>query len=476
MESDAIIGIQDMGAAGLTSSSVEMASKGGAGIELWIDKIPAREADMSPYDFMLSESQERMLMTLKPGREAEAERIFEKWGLDAATIGVTTDTGRLVLTWHNEIACDLPLGPLADEAPKYERPWTAPKPAPAGAHTVQGVPFAKALTTLMSCPDMASKRWIWEQYDRDVMADTVAASGAADAAIVRIHGSNRALAVSCDVTPRYVENDPFEGGKQAVAECWRNLCAVGATPLAMTDNLNFGSPQRPEIMGQIVAAIEGMAEACRALDFPVVSGNVSLYNETNGRAIPPTPAIGGVGLLEDMTARAGFAGLKEGDVLILVGETKGALGASLYLRELHGREGGAPPRVDLAIEKRNGAFVRGLISDGFARIVHDLSDGGLGCAAAELALANDVGVYLEPRRGVHADVWLWSEDQARYLIAVPAADAEFIYTAADEAGVTAEPVGIAGGCEIAFGGDAVDLAALRAAWEGWLPGYMAKAA
>jgi phosphoribosylformylglycinamidine synthase subunit PurL len=471
MESDAIIGIQDMGAAGLTSSSVEMASKGGAGIELWIDRIPARETGMSAYEFMLSESQERMLMTLKPGREKDAQAIFDKWGLDAAVIGVTTDTDRLVLRQGDAVVCDLPLGPLADEAPKYERPYTRPTPNNAN-YTVNAVPFATALMKLMTCPDMASKRWIWEQYDRDVMADTVCASGAADAAVVRIHGTSRALAVSCDVTPRYVEADPFEGGKQAVAECWRNLSAVGARPLAITDNLNFGSPQRPEIMGQIVAAIEGMAEACRVLEFPVVSGNVSLYNETNGRAIPPTPAIGGVGILEDLSARAGFSGLREGDVLILVGETRGALGASLYLRELHGLEQGAPPPVDLALEKRTGDLVRGLIRDGFAKIVHDLSDGGLGCAVAELALANDLGVYLEPRRGVHPDIWLWSEDQARYLIAVPAADAEYIYTAADDAGVTVEPVGVAGGCEIAFGDDAVDLSALRAAWEGWLPGYM----
>jgi len=478
MESDAIIGIQDMGAAGLTSSSVEMASKGGSGIELDIDAIPARETGMSPYEFMLSESQERMLMTLKPGREPEAQRIFEKWGLDAAVIGKTTSSGRLVLRWKGEIACDLPLGPLADEAPKYERPFVMP-PRVAGkspSPQVPAVPFAQALTKVMTSPDMASKRWLWEQYDRDVMADTVAASGAADAAIVRVHGSKRALAISCDVTPRYVQADPFEGGKQAVAECWRNLTAVGATPLAVTDNLNFGNPQKPEVMGQIVAAIEGMAEACRTLDFPVVSGNVSLYNETNGAAIPPTPAIGGVGLMEDMAARAGFAGMQEGDVLVLIGATKGELGQSMYLREVHGREDGAPPVVDLAVEKRNGDLVRGLIRDGFARVVHDLSDGGLAAAAADLALANDVGVYLEPRRDIDATAWLWGEDQARYLIAVPASEAEFIYTTADEAGVPAEPVGVVGGCEIAFGDEAVDLADLRAAWEGWMPGYMNKVA
>ena len=472
MESDAIIGIQDMGAAGLTSSSVEMASKGGAGIRLDIDRIPAREENMSPYEFMLSESQERMLMTLKPGREAEAERIFAKWGLDAAVIGETDDTGRLTLVWKGEVVCDLPLGPLADEAPKYDRPYRKPDaPAELLASAIPTLPFAQALMTLMACPDMASKRWIWEQYDRHVMGDTVQDSQS-DAAIVRLHGSTRALALSCDVTPRYVQADPYEGGKQAVAECWRNLCATGATPLAVTDNLNFGNPQRPEIMGQIVAAIEGMAEACRALDFPVVSGNVSLYNETNGQAIPPTPAIGGVGLLEDLSRRADIAGMRDGDVLILIGETVGALGASLYLRECFGREEGAPPPVDLAQERRTGELVRGLINAGAVRVVHDLSDGGLACAAAEMALAANVGIYLEPHASLPAHAYLFGEDQARYLIAVAPHAADVVYDAAEQAGIAAEPIGVAGGCEIAFGDEAVDLADLRAAHEGWLPSLM----
>ena len=491
MATDAIIGIQDMGAAGLTSSSVEMASKGEAGILLIIDDIPAREANMSPYEFMLSESQERMLMTLKPGREAQAKAIFDKWGLDAAVIGRTTETNRLQLQWQGEIVCDLPLGPLADEAPKYERPFVTPHryyaapPASGGREeeTVsppvnggsvaagdEGGGYARALLKLMSCPDMASKRWIWEQYDRHVMGDTVQDS-ASDAAIVRINGSNRALAISCDVTPRYVQADPYEGAKQAVAECWRNLTAVGATPLAITDNLNFGNPQRPEIMGQIVAAIEGMAEACRALDFPVVSGNVSLYNETNGAAIPPTPAIGGVGIIDDLSRRADLTGLREGDVLILVGETRGHLGQSLYLREIHGREDGPPPSVDLAAEKRNGAFVRSLIREGLASSVHDLSDGGLAAAACEFALVNGIGIYLAPN-ALPAVEWLYGEDQGRYLIAVRADAADDIYAAAAASGAPAEPVGIVGGCEIAFGDEAIDLADLRAAHEGWLPAFM----
>jgi phosphoribosylformylglycinamidine synthase len=426
---------------------------------------------------MLSESQERMLMTLKPGHEDEAMAIFHKWGLDAVVIGKTTDTGRLVLKWKGEIAADMPLGPLADEAPKYERPFTRPAPA-AQLHSgaLAGAPSVRdALITLMTCPDVASKRWIWEQYDRHVMADTLADSGG-DAALVRIHGSHRALAMSCDVTPRYVGADPFEGGKQAVAECWRNLTAVGARPLAVTDNLNFGNPQKPETMGQIVAAIEGLAEACRALDFPVISGNVSLYNETNGAAIPPTPAIGGVGLLDDLTKRANVGAMSERDTLILIGETAGHLGASLFLREVLGKEEGAPPPVNLADEKRAGDLVRGLIQKGIVVAAHDLSDGGLLLAAAEMALAADMGVTLDNPTTLSDIAYAFGEDQARYLLAVPASREADVYAAAQAAGVAAEPVGIAGGADISFGDDTISLAELRKAHEGWLPAYMSKAA
>ena len=349
---------------------------------------------------MLSESQERMLAILKPGREADGERIFAKWGLDAATIGWTTDTGHIVLKHKGQVVCDLPLSPLSDDAPLYDRPHITPvKPA---RLTPADVPppadYGAAVIKLMSCPDMASKRWLWEQYDRHVMADTLADSAtAADAGIVRVHGTRKALAMTSDCTPRYVKANPYEGGKQAVAEAWRNLTAVGAEPIAITDNLNFGNPERPEIMGQIVAAIEGMAEACRALDFPVVSGNVSLYNETNGAAIPPTPTVGAVGLIPDYARRAGFRGLKAGDTLVLIGETHGEIGSSLYLRELFGREEGAPPPVNLALERKTGDFVRGLIRAGEARVVHDLSDGGLIAASAEMALAADARRELPER-------------------------------------------------------------------------------
>ncbi|MFN7360324.1 MAG: phosphoribosylformylglycinamidine synthase subunit PurL, partial [Brevundimonas sp.] len=453
MASGAVAAIQDMGAAGLTSSSVEMAGKGGVGIELNMDAVPQREEGMTAYEMMLSESQERMLAVLKPGREEDGYRIFRKWGLDAAVIGQTTDTGRLVLKHHGETVCDVPLAPLFDDAPLYDRPWVQPTLHP--RLDPQDVPapesWPDAVLKVLTCPDMASKRWIWEQYDRHVMADTLQDSATgADAGVVRVHGTDKGLAVTSDCTPRYVQNDPYEGGKQAVAESWRNLTAVGARPIAITDNLNFGNPQRPEIMGQIVRAIDGMAEACGALDFPVVSGNVSLYNETTGVAIPPTPTVGGVGLLKNYDIVCGFSGMAEGDTLVLIGQTAGELGASMYLREVLGREDGAPPPVDLALERKTGDFVRGLIEGGELTVVHDLSDGGLIGAAADMALASDCGVVLDASSAAHAHVLLFAEDQARYLVATAAP--QTILDAAREAGLHASVVGHAVGTDFASAG------------------------
>ena len=473
----AVAAIQDMGAAGLTSSSVEMAGKGGLGVDIDLDAVPQREEGMSAYEMMLSESQERMLAILKPGRENDAYRVFEKWGLDAAVIGKTTDTGRLVLHHKGQTVCDIPLGPLTDDAPLLDRPYT-PKTPPKrlGAADVPApADWRAAVLTLMSCPDMASKRWIWDQYDHHVMADTLAdSSTGADAALVRVHGTRKALAMTSDVTPRYVAADAYEGGKQAVAEAWRNLTAVGSDPIAITDNLNFGNPERPEVMADFVAAVDGMAEACRALDFPVVSGNVSLYNETNGVAIPPTPTVGAVGLLPDYARRASYSGLQSGDELVLIGSGPGELGASLYLRELFGREEGAPPPVDLAVERRNGDFVRGLIRSGAVETCHDLSDGGLACAAAEMALASGVGIALTTPPGPAAHGALFGEDQGRYLVAV--ADPASLLKAAGAAGVEAAVVGWAGGESLTAAGlFDIQLGALKAANEGWLPAFMAGA-
>ena len=473
MASGAVAAIQDMGAAGLTSSSVEMAGKGAVGIELNLDAVPQREEGMTAYEMMLSESQERMLAVLKPGREHDGERIFAKWGLDAATIGVTTDTGHLVLKHKGEIVCDVPLAPLFDDAPLYDRPWVASEPQPRLTPADLPTPsdLQAAVLKLMSAPDMASKRWLWEQYDRHVMADTLEDSATgADAGIVRVHGTKKALAVTSDVTPRYVLNDPYEGGKQAVAEAWRNLTAVGATPIAITDNLNFGNPERPQIMGQIVRAIEGMAEACRALDFPVVSGNVSLYNETNGAAIPPTPTVGGVGLLTDSAKRADFSSMQKGDVLVLIGATLGELGASMYLRELLGREDGAPPPVDLALERKTGDLIRSLIEAGTLRTVHDLSDGGLIAALAEMCLASNLGCDLRLESRLPW-VQLFAEDQARYLVALN--DPSPVLEAARAANLPAAILGEAGGERIVIDGVLdLPLAELRTAHEGWMPAFM----
>ncbi|RZJ42550.1 MAG: phosphoribosylformylglycinamidine synthase subunit PurL, partial [Brevundimonas sp.] len=478
MASGAVAAIQDMGAAGLTSSSVEMAGKGGVGIELNMDAVPQREEGMSAYEMMLSESQERMLAVLKPGREADGHRIFEKWGLDAAVIGVTTDTGRLVLRHHGELVCDVPLAPLFDDAPLYDRPWVQPELQPRLDPKDVPAPenWTDAVLNVLTCPDMASKRWIWEQYDRHVMADTLQdSSTGADAGVVRVHGTDKGLAVTSDCTPRYVQADPYEGGKQCVAEAWRNLTAVGSRPIAITDNLNFGNPQRPEIMGQIVRAIDGMAEACRELDFPVVSGNVSLYNETNGVAIPPTPTVGAVGLLPNYDVVTGFGGAVEGDVLVLIGETRGELGSSIYLREVLGREDGAPPPVDLKLERKTGDFVRGLIEGGELTVVHDLSDGGLVGAAADIALASDIGVELDASSAAHAHPFLFGEDQARYLVAVT--DANALIAKAHEAGLHASVVGVAKGADFASAGPKgelfrLPLAHLREMHESWMPTWM----
>ncbi len=569
MASDAIIAIQDMGAAGLTSSSVEMAAKGGGGFELDLDHVPQREDGMNAYEMMLSESQERMLMVLKPGREDAARAIFEKWGVDFAVIGVTTDTGRLVIKHKGETVADMPVPPLADDAPNYDRPYEAlEKPAPLADPSVtyreaeavlkapgkpesemraiaqaliadrlgdadliggvgmsaldgearvyvrskaDGVAFAgfeeaaknlaasgvvetaeveqraetlslaetaggdtmlTALAALMATPDMCSRAWIWSQYDHTVMGDTIIAPGG-DAALVRVHGSNRGLAISTDVTPRYVKADPHEGGKQAVAETYRNICATGAAPLAITNCLNFGNPERPEIMAQFVGAIEGMAEACEALNYPVVSGNVSLYNETNGAAIPPTPAIGGVGVIDDVAKAVCVSGAEAGEELIAIGVTRGHLGQSLYMRELFDITEGAPPPVDLEAERKTGELIRKLIDEGLITACHDVSDGGLLVAAAEMALAAGRGLNLAtPVKARRAAFW-FGEDQGRYLVAAAPAGADTLLLKAAMAGVQASKIGRFGGPDITLDDkDALSLLDLSDIFEASLPDYM----
>ena len=482
MATDAIQSIQDMGAAGLTSSSFEMASKGGLGIEMNLDHIPLRETGMSAYEIMLSESQERMLIILKPGREDLARKIFEKWELDFAVIGRLTDTGRMVAQQHGNIVVDLPIAPLAAAAPEYDRPWTAPlKPRELPAHAIPAPNDpAAALMRLLAGPNMCSRRWIWEQYDHMVMGDTVQRPGG-DAAVVRVHGTNRGLAIATDCTPRYCFADPRTGGAQAVAEVWRNLTATGAKPLAITDNLNFGNPERPEIMGQLVECIRGIGDACRALDFPVVSGNVSLYNETNGTAILPTPAIGGVGLIEDLTKAGTPAFKRDGETIVVIGNTTGHLGCSAYLRDICGidapDQAGAPPPVDLTAERHNGDFVRSVIHDGLVSACHDISDGGLFVALAEMALAGKIGARVTPPDNVGRDenlplhAWLFGEDQARYVVTTRRGE-EFL-NRAKTMGIPAAIIGTTGGAALTVTGcDAISLTTLAQGHESWLPRYM----
>ncbi|SEC94113.1 phosphoribosylformylglycinamidine synthase subunit II [Rhizobiales bacterium GAS188] len=479
MAKGCVIAIQDMGAAGLTCSAVEMGAKGDLGVELDLDAVPCREAGMSAYEMMLSESQERMLMVLRPGKEEEAKAIFRKWGLDFAVIGHTTDTRRFVVRHGGEVMADMPIKELGDEAPLYDRPWVRPPlPAAVDAMTVTApCPNLEALRRLLGSADLCSKRWVWEQYDHLIQGNTVEPPGG-DAAIIRVEDGPKGLALTSDVTPRYVAADAYEGGKQAVAEAWRNLTAVGAQPLALTDNLNFGNPERPEVMGQLVEAIRGIGEACRALDFPVVSGNVSLYNETAGRSIQPTPTIGGVGLLPDVTRHAGIGLTRDGDILVLIGETLGWLGQSVYLRDICGRAEGTPPPVDLAVERRNGDFVRNLIAERRVNMVHDLSDGGFLVALAEMAMAGGRGATLTrlPSDIEPAHAGLFGEDQARYLLSVEPARLEEVSNLALADGVILTILGTVGGSDLVIPDEPpMPVAALRQAHEGFLPRYMGAA-
>ena len=474
MASGAVIAIQDMGAAGLTCSAVEMGAKGDLGIRLDLDKVPVREERMSAYEMMLSESQERMLMVLRPEQEKEAEAIFHKWGLDFAIVGETTDDLRFRVFHQGDEVANLPIKELGDEAPEYDRPWVEPAaPAALERTDVPDMDVAEALVKLLGTPNISSRRWVWEQYDTLIQGNSLQLPGGA-AGVIRVEGhATKALAFSSDVNPRYCEADPFEGGKQAVAECWRNLTATGALPLAATDNLNFGNPERPEIMGQLVHAIKGIGEACRALDFPIVSGNVSLYNETNGQGILPTPTIGGVGLIDDWSKMARVRFAAENEEIFLVGgprELGTHLGQSAYLRDLHGRNEGPAPHVDLAHEKAAGDFVRGLIRSGIATAVHDCSDGGLGVAIAEMAIASGIGATVDLADDCDAVAALFGEDQGRYVVTMSKDSAAALATANS---VNIVRIGTTGGSSLKLGrARAIPVVELKEAHEGWFPTFM----
>jgi phosphoribosylformylglycinamidine synthase II len=477
MASGAVIAIQDMGAAGLTCSAVEMGAKGNLGILLDLDKVPVREERMTAYEMMLSESQERMLMVLRPEKEEEAEAIFHKWGLDFAIVGETTDDLRFRIHHEGEEVANLPIKDLGDEAPEYDRPWMTPGlyQEMDASQFAEPEDYAAALKQVLGSPNMASRRWVWEQYDTLIQGNSLQLPGG-DAGVVRVDGhQTKALAFSSDVTPRYCEADPYEGGKQAVAECWRNITATGAEPLAATDNLNFGNPERPEIMGQLVRAIEGIGEACTALGFPIVSGNVSLYNETNGEAILPTPTIAGVGLLPDWSAMCRISSMHDGDTVFLLGGDGAHLGQSAYNRVVNDRNDGPPPPVDLYCEKRNGDFVRSAIRNGQVTACHDISDGGMIVALTEMCMASGKGITADAGDTGPAHALLFGEDQARYLVTVTEKNARFFALNAEAAGVPFRELGTVGGDKLSLTAPvtvAISVKELARIHESWFPEFM----
>jgi phosphoribosylformylglycinamidine synthase len=452
-----------------------MGAKGDLGVELDLDRVPCREAGMTAYEMMLSESQERMLMVLRPEKAAAAEAIFNKWGLDFAVIGKTTDTKRFVVKLDGEVKADLPIKQLGDEAPLYDRPWTPTQRAPIFDAASLAPPLSthEALLRLLASPDLCSKRWVTEQYDTLILGNTIEGPGG-DAAVVRLGDGPKGLALTTDANERYCEADPVEGGRQAVAEAWRNLIAVGARPLALTDCLNFGNPEKPEAMGEFVGCLTGVGEAARALDFPVVSGNVSLYNETSGVGIPPTPTIGGVGLVDDVAKAASLMFKREGEAVLLIGGAPGWLGRSAWLATILKREEGAPPPVDLAAERRNGEFVFSLIRAGRLSAAHDVADGGLAVALAEMAIAGGVGAAIE-KSAVEgpAHAFFFGEDQGRYVVTARAEESEALIAAARRAGVPARRLGTTGGRSLDLPDEPpLAIETLSAAFESWLPAFM----
>jgi phosphoribosylformylglycinamidine synthase II len=477
MQTGAVIAIQDMGAAGLTCSAVEMGASGDLGVELHLDDVPVREDHMTAYEMMLSESQERMLMVLDPSKEDEAKAIFVKWGLDFAIVGKTTDDLRFRIFHQDVEVANLPIKELGDQAPEYDRPWREPGLySPLSADQVkEPEDYGVALMSMLASPNQSSRRWVWEQYDTLIQGNSLQLPGG-DAGVVRVDGHpSKALAFSSDVTPHYCEADAYQGGKQAVAECWRNITATGALPLASTDNLNFGNPERPEIMGQFVKAIEGIGEACIALDFPIVSGNVSLYNETFGEAILPTPTIAGVGLLDDWTKMAKIAGASDGDAVLLLGGDGTHLGQSVYIRDCLGETAGPPPEVDLVCERRNGDFIRSAINNGQVSSCHDISQGGLALALAEMCMAGDYGMDIDltdieamPMHGL-----LFGEDQARYVVTLDRDMAQFIANSAADQGISARILGTVSGDSLEVKDVlSLDVKAMKTAHENWVPNYM----
>ncbi len=475
METDAIIGLQDMGAAGLTSAAVEMAEKSSAGVALNLDLVPCRQENMSAYEIMLSESQERMLIAIRPEAEDRLRAICDKWDVACITIGEANDSQRLTLTHQGRQEADIPITGLTAGAPQLQRKVKSPAPLPEGkAEIFPAQKLDEALLQLIGSADLCARDWIWQQYDHTVMGDTLVGPGT-DAALVRVHGTHKALALTTEVTPRYCAADPYEGAKQAVAESFRNIIATGALPLALTDCLNFASPENEIIMGQFAAVIDGLSEAARALAMPIVSGNVSFYNESGGQAIMPTPAIGALGLIEDYQKAISIAVPTEGLVIALVGNTAGAMGATLYAKHFCPEIVSAPPAVDLTAERRNGLFVRDEILSGIVIAAHDIGSGGLAVAAAEMALVSNIGLKLDEINPPHpAHIFFFAEDQARFLIACAQEDFAALAARAQEAEVPLKKLGTSGGQNLIFPDTQIKLDVLCSRHQSFLPNLMAQ--
>ena len=469
MKEDAIIAIQDMGAAGLTSSSIEMASKGNVGLEIDLTKVPMRAQNMTAYELMLSESQERMLMVIEPSKEEMARNIFKKWDLEFEVIGNVTDTKNLVLNMHGKEEACIPINILVEDAPEYQREYTIREPAKAieiDQNSFKDETIIDDLNKMISHPNLCSRKWIWEQYDHMVMADTIVRPGS-DAAVVRVHGTNKGIAISTDCSPTYCRHNSFEGGKHAVVETWRNLVASGALPIAITDCMNFGNPEKPEIMGEFVECIRGMTDACSTLNYPVVSGNVSLYNETNGEGIYPTPAIGGVGLIKDLSKTMTISLKEEGNIICVIGKSNNHLGNSQYLSIIQNKEEGSTPSIDLDEELKNGRFILDCVKKNLLKSIHDIGEGGLLVAAAEMCISGNIGVNIDvSKEFLHG--YFFGEDQSRYLIEINLNDIKKVNSLAAEKNISIEEIGIIKGLELKINNvGAISIAALDKSHKHW---------
>ena len=474
MKKDVIVAIQDMGAAGLTSSAVEMAGKGELGIELDLDKVPCREKGMSAYEIMLSESQERMLMILEPKKENIAKEVFDKWELDFSVIGKLTDTKKLVINHKKNKKAEIVLDILEKGAPSYERPYSINSflETKITKEMLLKINPIEVLKKLIGSPNLCSRKWIWEQYDHMVMTDTILLPGG-DSAIIRVHGTNKGLSLTSDSTPRYCASDPIEGGKQAVSEAWRNLISVGSRPIAITDCMNFGNPEKEDIMGQFAGVVKGMISACTELDFPVVSGNVSLYNETNGKGINPTPVIGGVGVINNLKIIADHNFKRENDFIIVIGKTEGHLTQSIYATELLNFNEGLPPKVDLKEEKTNGLAVKEIIETSLIDTCHDISDGGLLVALSEMSMKNEIGFKINIDKN-NSHYFLFGEDQSRYVISSTKDNIDNILSILNKENIIYEIIGTTTKGNIIVNDEQVKINEIKDLYENWFNKYLTK--